>query len=797
MPTCLDAARLVMSKGMRPVPLMAGTKRPILENWPSYVAEPWTLEKDFTDDKNIGVILGEFADIDLDSPEAIALAPVFLPPTLLKHGRGRAPLSHWWYKLDARDWPKTVQFRDEKGMLVEFRCSGGQTMIPWSRHPDTNEIVEWAVPEPGVLPDPALVKPEVLLDAVAELATACVIARHWPAESRHFAALALSGVLGRAGWPEARVKRFIDAVCRAAGDEEAKDRTRAGSDTVANQGKGKRTTGIPTLVKYLGQGTVDRLLEWLRIDVSKPTAEPESPKDTLAGADAAIRAGEDPRIILRGVCQRILAGEVAEGIAKPMLAAASGRPEFEEMWTTAMEEARLLPVVPVLSHKDPQKTARAFLKAFHTDNEGIRLLHRHRGEFWRWRDGAYHTVPEEAIHSDLATFMEQGRCNPTRGRLADAAHLMLCEGFIEDKLEPPCWLGTPPTGYPDPAHLIAFQSGLLAPMTGEVYPPTPLLFNQSALPFDYDATATGRPSEWLAFLDSIWREDPESISVLQEIFGYLLTPDTSMQKMFLILGPRRSGKGTIARVLRRLLGEVNCAGPSMSSLASNFGCSSLIGKTCAIIADARTSSKTDQGAICDRLLSISGEDAIDIDRKNRPILTTQLKTRIVIMTNELPRIADASSALSGRFIILRMERSFFGEEDPGLLSRILPEMPQILHWALEGHRRLAERGYFASPASAKQVEQEMERQSSPIGAFISDRCIIDPEGSIYADRLYALYEGWCKENGILLPLTLPMLGRDLRTIIPKMEDKRVRRGAQTVRVYLGLREGSNEDELPD
>ena len=37
-------------------------------------------------------------------------------------------------------------------------------------------------------------------------------------------------------------------------------------------------------------------------------------------------------------------------------------------------------------------------------------------------------------------------------------------------------------------------------------------------------------------------------------FGYCLTGDTAQQKIFMIVGPRRSGKGTIARILRALVG---------------------------------------------------------------------------------------------------------------------------------------------------------------------------------------------------------------------------------------------------
>jgi putative DNA primase/helicase len=80
------------------------------------------------------------------------------------------------------------------------------------------------------------------------------------------------------------------------------------------------------------------------------------------------------------------------------------------------------------------------------------------------------------------------------------------------------------------------------------------------LPFEFDARASA-PREWLAFLKKLWPNDPETIGTLQEWFGYLLTPDTRQQKILFLLGPKRSGKGTIARVLGELVGATNFAGP--------------------------------------------------------------------------------------------------------------------------------------------------------------------------------------------------------------------------------------------
>ena len=110
------------------------------------------------------------------------------------------------------------------------------------------------------------------------------------------------------------------------------------------------------------------------------------------------------------------------------------------------------------------------------------------------------------------------------------------------------------------------------------------------------------------------------------------------------------------------------AGPTLSSLAQNFGLAPLIGKPLAIISDARLGGRADVQVVVERLLSITGEDWLSIDRKFLPAWNGQLPTRFVILTNELPKLGDASGAIASRFIVLRLIQSFYGQEDQSLTA---------------------------------------------------------------------------------------------------------------------------------
>jgi putative DNA primase/helicase len=205
--------------------------------------------------------------------------------------------------------------------------------------------------------------------------------------------------------------------------------------------------------------------------------------------------------------------------------------------------------------------------------------------------------------------------------------------------------------YEPATDLVACRNGVLHLVTRELQPHDPLFFTTNCLPLDYEATAP-KPKRWLQFLAEIWPEDKdgyydqEAEDTLQEIFGYLLTPDTRQQKIFLVIGPPRSGKGTIVHTLVRLLGEENCVFPSrriffgqlaqpnyrvehvlttLSSLAGEFGRWPLIDKKLAAITDARISSRADTHRIAElftgaaRIAGAAGvvdlDAAVDIGRR--------------------------------------------------------------------------------------------------------------------------------------------------------------------------------------
>lgn len=439
---------------------------------------------------------------------------------------------------------------------------------------------------------------------------------------------------------------------------------------------------------------------------------------------------------------------------------------------------------------NPYPNAAQYVSDRHT-NDSHTLLAHHGGDWHHWTGTCWPPLSDTALDNNLYDYFNDAvyetdkgikPFQPSRSKVADLVHAMRAVCPVDETVVAPAWLDGRTT--PPASEIIACRNGLLHWPTRTLTPHDPTFWTHHSVPFDYDPRAP-TPTAWCAFLNDLWGDDGQSIDCLQEMFGYLLSGDTSLQKLFAVVGPKRSGKGTIARVLTALIGHANVTGPSLSAFAQQFGLQPLVGKPVAIIADARLRQGDD--LVNTRLLSISGEDMLTVDRKYRDHWHGTLPTRIVILSNDLPNLPDPSGSLASRFVLLMTLKSFYGREDQGLTNRLLVELPGILNWSLDGLERLRHRGRFVVPESSSEAMREMEDLGSPISAFIRDRCEVEPGVSISVDQLYKAWVAWCGENGRDHPGTQQRFGRDLRSAVPGLRVRHPRTTGGRVRMYEGIR----------
>jgi D5 N terminal like/Bifunctional DNA primase/polymerase, N-terminal len=323
----LEIARAYLRRGWAPIPVPFRRKRCVLDGWERLrISEP-ELTRYFNGElQNIGVLLGDVSgglvDIDLDAPEALALAAAFLPNTDARFGRAGKPESHWLYVVAIA--PETVAFRDPeagladgKSMVVEIRSQHVQTVFPGSVH-ESGEPIVWSAAG-----EPARVEAATLWTTVRRLAAAALLGRHWPpAGGRHEASLATAGLLLRGGVDEATTAQIIQSAARVAGDEEWRERPKDVVTTAARLARGESATGAPRLATVLrGEGAkvVHRLREWLGLRLPRPHLTDAGNAERFAGQHR-----EDVRYVYAWRCWlfwdgtrwRRDAGDIAMRLAK-------------------------------------------------------------------------------------------------------------------------------------------------------------------------------------------------------------------------------------------------------------------------------------------------------------------------------------------------------------------------------------------------------------------------------------------------------------------------------------------------
>ncbi|TWU08849.1 hypothetical protein CA54_40860 [Symmachiella macrocystis] len=438
------------------------------------------------------------------------------------------------------------------------------------------------------------------------------------------------------------------------------------------------------------------------------------------------------------------------------------------------------------SSLDPMTTARDFISEYATDG-GKRTLHFYRDEWIAYNKYVYRKIEPSELRARLVQFVDTLAEKITTRAIGNMVDCLRAACIVPSRRVMPTWLCEKPP-HPATECLVAKNKIIHLPTLGTVKN-DPALLTVNAVDYEYNPDA--ECPHWLEFLAGIWSDDPDCIETLQEIFGYLLLPDTSQQKIFLFVGPKRSGKGTIGRIIRELIGRDNVCAPTLGRLAGEFGLQPLLNKTAAIVGDARLSGRNDASAIAEALLSVSGEDPQTVNRKHLPQVDTELSVRFLLLTNELPRFTDASATLPSRFVILKFTKSFFGREDHELTDKLKAELPGILNWAIEGYKRLNERGFFIQPTSADEAIEEMEELASPAMAFVRDCCEIEPGPRTPVDDVWAAWRRWCARTG-RKEGDKQTFGRNLNAAAPGVIAKQTRAFGGRIRAYEGLRLVDNE-----
>jgi putative DNA primase/helicase len=351
------------------------------------------------------------------------------------------------------------------------------------------------------------------------------------------------------------------------------------------------------------------------------------------------------------------------------------------------------------------------------------------GEWRRYEAGIWPVVSETSVKAEISNVIESAKpegIKPTASILASVTELTRIKVFVPDER------------WDADEDVLVCENGALRISTRELVEHRPGHYATSAVPYEYDPDA--RPVVWDYFLRNTV---PVAANLLQEFAGYALTTEMTHELAVWLFGPPGSGKSTFIAGLAAMLGHRSGILGLADLERSRFTLAALPGKTL-VVASEQPSSYL---ASTNTLNAIISGEPIQVERKYRDPFTVIPRAKVCWAMNELPRVADANSGLFRRVKVVTFPALAENERDPKIKRAIETEGAGILNWALDGLRRLKERGHFEVPAGVEDATKQFRENNDVPALFVEDRCIRGADLKVQASQLYDEYKDWCIDNG--------------------------------------------------
>jgi putative DNA primase/helicase len=674
------------------VPIPSRQKGPQLAGWQRLRLSAADVPSHFTNGQNIGIITGEASDwlvtVDLDRPEAVALAGRFLEPTLTS-GRESVPDGHWWYfspGLEHREFegiPKTAS----EGTILELRSTDHQTVVEPSVHP-SGERYRWS--RSGL--EPLEVDAGELTAAGRRLAAAALIACHLPESKergggggRYHYALALAGYLLRHEEAPESVEKLLKAAWDARGwhgIERHRRSSYAGIERAVRDTAEKIRRGDPTT----GGRTLEGMVQGL----------PRKIADFLGWEQFTLREGRGSYLC------------TDQGNAERLADRHGANLRYCYPW-------------------------------------GKWLVY--DGTRWRVDDrGAVVRLAKETVRA-IFEEAKEAQDDETAKQLGKWA----ISSQSESKLRAMISLAQSEPGVPvlpeeldTSKDLLNVLNGTIDLRTGELREHRREDLITKIAPVEYDPDA--KAPAWAATLERAL-PSPAVRSFFKKLCGYALTGDVSEQMLPVLYGTGANGKSTVLNALLAVVGDYGMqAAPDLlvakkgahpTELADLFGMR--------LVASIEVE---DGSRLAESLVKqLTGGDRVKARRMRQDFWEFEPTHKVLMACNHKPQIKGTDNAIWRRIRLVPFTETIPpAEQDKHLPDKLRAEKAGILRWALEGCRDWRREGLQA-PEEVRKATGSYRAEMDVLGAFLRECCILDAESNVAAKDLYAAYKLWCGENG--------------------------------------------------
>lgn len=285
-------------------------------------------------------------------------------------------------------------------------------------------------------------------------------------------------------------------------------------------------------------------------------------------------------------------------------------------------------------------------------------------------------------------------------------------------------------------------NGTIHLKTGNLQPHSKKDMLTRMIPITYDPNA--KAPKWLAFLNIIFQRDDQLIDYVQRAVGYSLTGDTGEDCLQFAYGSGGNGKSTFFAVLEKLFGAYAHKAPSSMLTASKFegipvDVADLQGKRLVVASEISKGVRWNEA----KLKDLTGGDRLTARYMRSNPFTFDPTHKLWIYGNYKPIVTGADPGIWRRMRLIPFLFQIPDEmKHRAFELELLPELPGILNWAIEGCLNWQKYG-LEPPQAVSGATRDYQEEMDRLQTYIDEFCIAHVNAKTTFKDLYNHYTNYC------------------------------------------------------
>lgn len=285
------------------------------------------------------------------------------------------------------------------------------------------------------------------------------------------------------------------------------------------------------------------------------------------------------------------------------------------------------------------------------------------------------------------------------------------------------------------------------------------------------------------YLNNLSDGDEDYKKLIGEILGYTLETKADrialLAKFFVFTGSGGEGKGTLLKIIRKILGSKNVSSLSMKDMGDSTYFPALKGMLANLGDDLED--EPINNIIMKKIKNITTADDLTMREMYKSAEDIKLKTTLIFTSNHMIKSFEKGNSFKRRIVWCPMFNKPKKADDQ-FINKITTD-EAIEYWVkimVDGYMRLYENGKFTTSEKIEKYNEMYHQENNNTIQFCEENEIADflerLPGSVKED-----YDNWCNEQGYD-PLSMKRLNETMKEIF-KIEPRKTTINGKQCRIY--------------